>query len=114
LILAVGGNRTIAEYRRALSPAGIYVMVGGSSMKQFFQAMVVGPWLSMTGSQKMGLMLVKPNQKDLGFVKDLMEAGKVVSVIDRQYPLSEVPEAIRYLEAGRAQGKVVVVIDYTQ
>ena len=108
LILAVGGARSISEYRRALSPTGKYVMIGGSSMTQFYQAMLYGPWMSMTGSQKMGLMLVKPNQKDLAFVKDLMEAGKVVPVIDKEYPLSEVPEAIRYLEAGRAQGKVVI------
>ena len=108
LIVAIGGNRSIADYRRALSPEGIYVMVGGSSMKQFFQAMLVGPWMSMTGSQKMGLMLVKPNQEDMGFVAGLLEAGKVVPVIDKVYPLDEVPDAIRYLEAGRAQGKVVI------
>ncbi|MEZ4711249.1 MAG: NAD(P)-dependent alcohol dehydrogenase [Caldilineaceae bacterium] len=112
LILAVGGNLPISAYRRALSPQGRYVMIGGSSMTQFFQAMLMGPWLSMTGSQKLGLMLVKPNQTDLAFVAELLENGKVAPVIDKAYPFSDLPDAIRYLEAGRAQGKVV--IDVTQ
>lgn len=58
----------------------------------------------------MGNMLARPNQKDLAFIKDLLEAGKVVPVIDRSYPLSKVPEAIRYLEEGHAQGKVVITV----
>ena len=108
LILAVGGNVPISAYRRALSPQGRYVMIGGSSMKQLFQAMLLGPWLSMTGNQKLGLMLVKPTQMDLAFVAALLEDGKVVPVIDKAYPFSDLPDAIRYLEAGRAQGKVVI------
>ena len=79
-------------------------------MGQLFQAMLLGPWLSMTGSKKMGNFLVKPTQEDLVFMKELLDAGKVVPVIDRCYPLPEVPEAIRYLEAGRAQGKVVISV----
>jgi NADPH:quinone reductase-like Zn-dependent oxidoreductase len=109
LILAVGGSRSIFDYYRTLSPTGIYVMTGGS-MAQLFQAMLLGPWLSMTGSKKMGNFLVKPTQEDLVFMKELLDAGKVVPVIDRCYPLPEVPEAIRYLEAGRAQGKVVISV----
>ena len=58
----------------------------------------------------MGLLIYKPN-KDLAFMKELLEAGKVVPVIDRRYPLSEVPEAIRYLEEGHAQGKVVITLE---
>ncbi|MEZ4863451.1 MAG: NAD(P)-dependent alcohol dehydrogenase [Caldilineaceae bacterium] len=108
LILAVGGDLPISAYRRALRPQGRYVMIGGSSMKQFFQAMLVGPWLSMTGKQKLGLMLVKPTQADLAFVAELLETGKVVPVVDKTYPFSDLPDAIRYLEAGRAQGKVVI------
>lgn len=108
LILAVGGNVPISAYRRALSPEGRYVMIGGSSMTQFFQAMLMGPWLSMTGKQKMGLMLVKPNQKDLAFVAELLDNGKVAPVIDKAYPFTELPDAIRYLEAGYARGKVVI------
>ncbi len=66
----------------------------------------------MTGSKTMGNMLVKPNQKDLVFMKELLEAGKVKPVIDRCYPLSEVPEALRYLEEGHAQGKVVITVEH--
>ena len=109
LILAANGYHPLSDYRRALSPKGIYVMTGGS-MAQMFQAMLLGPIISMTGSQKMGNMLVKPNKKDLVFMKELLEAGKVVPVIDRCYPLSEVPEALRYLEEGHAQGKVVITV----
>lgn len=110
LILAVGGNVSISAYRRALRPEGRYVMIGGSSMKQLFQAMLMGPWLSMTGKQKLGLMLVKPTQADLAFVAELLETGKVVPVVDKAYPFSELSDAIRYLEAGRAQGKVVITV----
>ena len=109
LILAANGYRSISDYKRALSPKGIYVMTGGS-MAQLLEAMLQGPWISMTGSQKMGNMLAKPNQKDLAFMKELLEAGKVKPVIDRCYPLSEVPEALRYLEEGHAQGKVVITV----
>jgi NADPH:quinone reductase-like Zn-dependent oxidoreductase len=73
--------------------------------------MLQGPWISMTGSKKMSNMLARPNQKDLAFVKELLEAGKVVPVIDRCYSLSEVPEALRYLEEGHARGKVVITVE---
>ena len=67
----------------------------------------------MTGSKKIGLMgTVKPKKKDLVFMKELLEAGKVVPVVDRRYPLSEVPEAVRYLEGGHAQGKVVITVEH--
>jgi NADPH:quinone reductase-like Zn-dependent oxidoreductase len=80
-------------------------------MAQMTQAMLQGPWISMTGSQKMGNMgVAKPNQNDLVIMKELLEAGKVKHVIDRCYPLSEVPDAIRYLEEGHAQGKVVITV----
>lgn len=108
LILAVGGAHSIYEYKRALSPEGRYVMVGGSSMTQFFQAMLLGPFISISGRQKMSLMMVKPKQSDLAFVKELLEVGEVVPVLDGIYTLTEVPDAIRYLEEGRAQGKVVI------
>jgi NADPH:quinone reductase-like Zn-dependent oxidoreductase len=110
LILAANGYHPISAYQRALSPQGIYVMTGGS-MSQTFQAMLLGPWLSRNGSQKMGNLLARPNQKDLVFMKELLEAGKVVPVIDRRYILSEVPEAIRYLEEGHAKGKVVITVE---
>ena len=66
----------------------------------------------MTGSKKIGQMeTAKPNKKDLVFIKELLEADKVVPVIDRTYPLREVPEAIWYLEAGHAKGKVVITME---
>jgi NADPH:quinone reductase-like Zn-dependent oxidoreductase len=73
-----------------------------------FQAMLLGPMMSMFGSNKMSNMLARPNQKDLAFIQELVEAGKVVPVIDRHYMLSKVPDALRYLEEGHAQGKIVI------
>ena len=110
LILAVNGYHPILDYKRALSPNGRYVMTGGS-MAQFFEAIALGPVISMTGSKKMGNFLAKANHNDLVFIKGLLEAGKVKPVIDRRYPLSEVADAIRYVEAGHAQGKVVITVD---
>ena len=80
-------------------------------MAQMFQAILLGPWISLTGSKIMCALSAEPNQKDLGFIKELLEAGKVVPVIDRCYPLSEVPEALRYLDEGHAQGKVVITVE---
>jgi len=110
LILATAGYRSIFDYRRALSPKGIYVATGGS-MAQIFQAMLLGPWISMAGSKKLCGMQVKPN-KDLGFMKELIEAGKVKPVIDRCYSLSEAAEALRYYGEGHANGKVVITLEH--
>jgi NADPH:quinone reductase-like Zn-dependent oxidoreductase len=109
LILAANGYHPISDYRRALSPNGIYVMTGGSG-PQLVQVMLQGPWISMTGRQKMGNMMLKPNKSDLVFMKELVETGKVKPVIDQCYPLSEVPAAFRYLGEGHAQGKVVITV----
>ena len=110
LILAVNGDRAISDYRRALSPTGIYVQTGGS-MRQMTQAMLQGPWISRTGGQKMGNMgVAKPNKKDLITMKELLEAGKVKPVVDRCYQFHQVADAIRYLEGGHAQGKVVITV----
>jgi NADPH:quinone reductase-like Zn-dependent oxidoreductase len=110
LILAANGYHSISDYKRALSPTGTYVTTGGSDA-QMFQTMLLGPWISRTGRQKMGNSAHKPNQKDLIFMKELLEAGKVTPVIDRRFPLRDVADAIRYLEAGHAQGKVVITVD---
>jgi NADPH:quinone reductase-like Zn-dependent oxidoreductase len=109
LILAANGYQPISVYKRSLSPNGNFVMVGGSGA-QMFQAMALGPWISMTGSKKMGNILQKSNQKDLVFMKELLEAGKVKPVIDRSYKLSEVPEAFKYFAEGHAQGKVIITV----
>ena len=82
-------------------------------MAQIFQAMLLGPLISLTGSKKTGSMgIAKLNQKDLVFVKELLEAGKIKPVIDRRYPLDEVPEAFRYFEEGHAKGKVVITLEH--
>jgi NADPH:quinone reductase-like Zn-dependent oxidoreductase len=115
LILAVNGYHSIFAYRRALHPTGRYVFVGASSahlLQAMLQALLLGPVLSRMGGQHLGFMgIAKINQKDLGVMKALLEAGKVVPTIDRQYPLPETAEALRYLEAGHAQGKVVITMD---
>ena len=109
LILAANGYHWILDYKRALSPQGIYVMTGGSGA-QMFQAMCLGPWISLTGSKKMSFLIQRQRQEDLVFLKELLEAGRITPVIDKRYTLSEVPEAIRYLEGGHARGKVVITV----
>ena len=106
LILDAAAYRSLSAYKPALAPEGIYVMVGGGTA-QFFQAML----LSMTGNKKMVTFVKKSNQEDLVVLKELLEAGQVTPVIDRCYPLSETPEAIRYLEQGHASGKVIVTVN---
>lgn len=109
LILGVNGYQPMSVYKRALNPNGIVVVVGGAGT-QLFQAMTLGPWISMTERKKVGSFLQRPNQKDLIYMKELVEAGKVKPVLDRCYPLSEVPEAFKYFEEGHAQGKVVIKV----
>ncbi len=110
LIFAANGYHSLSAYKRALTPKGIYVMAGGS-MTQIFQAMLMGPRMSETGGRKMGAAMAKLNQKDLAFLKELLEAGKIVPVIDRRYALSETAEALRYLGEGHAKGKVVITME---
>jgi len=113
LIYDAVGNRSVSDYKRALRLQGTCVIVGFSTLSRLLEHMFLGPLMSMTGNKKIGLMgVAKPNQKDLVFVKELLEAGKVVPVIDRRYPLSETAEAIRYLEEGHARGKVVITVDH--
>jgi NADPH:quinone reductase-like Zn-dependent oxidoreductase len=111
LILDVVAYRSIFDYKRALSPKGVFLYVGGSTAA-IFQAFFLGPLISMTGSKKMGVVITqRPNKKeDLEFLTELFEAGKVIPLIDRRYPLSEVPEALRYLEEGHALGKIVITV----
>lgn len=114
LILAVNGYHPILAYQRVLSPTGVYVLVGASSahlIQALLQAMALGPLISKTGGQKMGLMeIAKINQKDLVIMNELFEAGKVVPIIDRCYSFRETAEALRYLGEGHARGKVVISI----
>ncbi len=93
-------------YERSLNPAGVCVVCAGS----FYLRLIQGPWMSMTGGNKIGTYQTEPNQADLVIIKKLIDSGKVVPVIDRRYPLSEVPDAIKYLEDGHARGKVVITV----
>ena len=79
-------------------------------MAQFVQATLLGPWISMAGSKKMTNFTTKATKQDLAFIKALLEAGKVVPVIDRRYPLGEIADSLRYLEEGHARGKVVITV----
>ncbi|CAG0986634.1 partial Narbonolide/10-deoxymethynolide synthase PikA2, modules 3 and 4, partial [Anaerolineae bacterium] len=111
LIYCAVGNRSVADYQRALTPQGVCVIAGFTTLRLMFQHMILGPRRSKVGGQRIGMMgTVKPNQDDLTFVKELIEAGKIVPVIDRCYPLGETAEAIRYLETGHARGKVVITM----
>ena len=109
-ILDFAGYHSIVDYNRALSPKGIYVMVGGSAVT-FLQIFLLGPLMSMIENKKTGLLMHKPN-KDLPSVKELFEAGKVKPIIDKCYPLSEVPDALRYFGEGHARGKVVITVKH--
>ncbi len=108
VILAANGDRSIWDYKRALSADGSYVMTGGSN-RQLMDALLFGPVLSM-GRQTFGNLLAKPNHADLMVLKELCESGRVKPVIDRRFPLSDVPAAVRYLEEGHARGKAVITI----
>jgi len=112
LIYDAVGNRSVSAYKRALRAQGTCAIAGFTTLPRLFEHMVLEPLLSMTGNKKVGLMgTAKVNQKDLVFVKELIEARKVVPVIDRRYPLGETAEAIRYLEEGHARGKVVITLE---
>ena len=111
-ILDVVAHRSVFDYRRALSPEGVFVIVGGS-FSTFLQVITLGTLISRRGSKKISLNVWDQNNKeDLALLAELFETGKVVPVIDRRYPLSEVPKALRYLEEGHAQGKVVISVEH--
>jgi NADPH:quinone reductase-like Zn-dependent oxidoreductase len=116
LIVDNVGNRSLSECRRVLKPKGTFVLVGGGGaneqgligpMAKPLRLMLVSPFVS----QKMGMILAELNHDDLALLADLMQSGKVKPVIDRTYKLSDVPEAIKYLERGHARGKVIIAAD---
>jgi NADPH:quinone reductase-like Zn-dependent oxidoreductase len=111
LIIGANGHRSLSDYKRALAPHGTYVCTGGT-MAQIFESMLLGPLMSRSGGKRLKNMgVARPDPKDLVVMKELLESGKVVSVIDKCYPLSQVAEALRYVGAGHARGKVVIAID---
>ncbi len=109
VIFAVNGYRPIGEYRRALAPEGRYVAAGGA-WPQIREALLLGPLLSLVGRKKLGSAPARATQEDLRYVGGLLESGKLRAVIDRRYPLRQVPDAIRYVEEGHALGKVVIQV----
>jgi NADPH:quinone reductase-like Zn-dependent oxidoreductase len=112
LIYCAVGNHSVSDYMRALKPQGICVIAGFTTLRLLFAHMIVGSLRSKMGSKQVGRMgTIKGNKKHLLFMKELLETGKIVPVIDRCYPLSETAEAIRYLETGRARGKVVITME---
>ena len=112
LVLDAVGNRSLSAYRRALQPKGTLVLVGAPKgrwvgpLAPLLKARILAPFVS----QRMVWFLAQQTQADLRVLKELIEAGQVMPVIDRTYPLPQTPEAIRYLEAGRARGKVVITV----
>lgn len=111
LIYCAVGNRSTADYKRALTPQGVCVIAGFTNLRLLFEHMILGPFRSKAGGKRVGQMdTAKVNKPDLAFMKALLETGKVKPVIDRCYPLSETAEALRYLEQGHAQGKVVITV----
>ncbi len=110
LILDIVGHRSVLASARALKPNGSYFAVGGY-LGVFLQIFLLGPWIRRTSGKNFNLLVVHPNRKDLVFITELCEAGKIVPVIDRNYPLSEVPDALRYMGEGRAKGKVVITVE---
>jgi NADPH:quinone reductase-like Zn-dependent oxidoreductase len=113
VILDIGGNSSLSRLRRALASQGTLVICGGEGGGRWLggtdrqlRALALSPFVG----QKLGTFVASENHEDILVLKELIESGKVTPVIDRTYPLSEVPEAIRYLEEGHAKGKVVITV----
>jgi NADPH:quinone reductase-like Zn-dependent oxidoreductase len=113
VILDIGGNSSLSRLRRVLSPKGTLVIVGGETDGRWLggsdrqiRALLLSPFVG----QKLGTFVNRENHEDMLVLKELIEAGKITPVIDRRYPLSEVPDAIRYMRDGHARGKVVITV----
>lgn len=111
LILDVIADRSVFAYRRALAPNGTCLMAGGS-VATMFQMLLLGPWIRRTSGKKIRLLVVQTDSKDLITMTELIEAGKVVTVIDKYFSFSETAEALRYLGEGHAKGKVVITVEH--
>ena len=113
VILDIGGSLSLSRLRRTLTPRGTLVLVGGEGggrwlgvVARLLRARLLSPFVG----QNLRTFLSSENHEDMVALKELIEAGKLTPVIDRTYPLAEVPEAIRYLENGHARGKVVICV----
>ena len=110
VILDVAVQRSLFDCRRSLARGGRYVLIA-RSLGGFFEAAVVGAGISIAGSERMGVFLWKPNNReDLGILGRLLAAGEITPLIDRSYPLSETPAALRYMDEGQARGKVIITV----
>lgn len=111
LILDNAAYHSIRKSLRALTPTGAYVLVGGStSTASILLSLILNPLVSRIEGRKLVTFMARVNQKDLALLKELLEAGKVVPVIDRKYSLRETPQAIQYVEVGHARGKVIIAV----
>lgn len=100
LVLDNVGNRPLTDCKRTLTPKGIYVAVSGHPARAL--------WIALAGGKQLVSFVSHPSRKDLDFLGGLLESGKITPAIDRSYPLSEVPEAMRRFGAGDARGKIVI------
>ena len=110
LILDVAAHRSAFAYKRSLTPGARYLYVGGS-VATLLQVLLIGPLTGRAAGKKIRLLAVRLGAQHLAPIVELCQAGKIATVIDRRYRLSEVPEALRYLGEGHAKGKVVVIVE---
>jgi NADPH:quinone reductase-like Zn-dependent oxidoreductase len=113
VILDIGGNASLSRLRRALGPKGTLIITGGEAGGRWLggnDRQLRALLLSRFVDQNLTTFISKENHEDLSVLKDLIESGKITPVLDRTYPLTDVPEAIRYLEQGHARGKVVITV----
>jgi NADPH:quinone reductase-like Zn-dependent oxidoreductase len=113
IVLDTGGNRALGDLRRLLRPGGTLVLIGGEggnrvlgAASKWIQALVIAPFVG----QKLRPLSTAPNKKDLLFLKDLIESGKIMPVVDRTFALKDVPDAFRYLKKGNGRGKIVITV----
>jgi NADPH:quinone reductase-like Zn-dependent oxidoreductase len=113
LIIDIAASRSVSDYKRALSPEGVCVIAGFSTLSHMLRSALLGSWASRTGSKKFVRFLAKLSRKDLVLLKELLETGKVVPVMDRCFPLDRVAEAMRYFGEEHARGKVIIAVGQT-
>lgn len=113
LIIDIAGDKIFSEFRRVLQPTGIFCPVGGpgggflGSLANSLSAFVVSQFIS----QRVVLLLTSANKEDLDYLRQLIETGKVIPVIDREFNFNQIPEAVRYVEQDHPLGKVVIAFD---
>lgn len=110
LIIDIVANHSLPDLKRVMKPGGICVIVGFSTLAHMLAVSLLRPWISKTGDKKMDMLMPQETYDDFEVIKELLQQGEVTPVIDRFYSLGETAEAIRYLEEGHAQGKVVITM----